>query len=81
LKRSKHIKSWFVKLATGTKRKINEIVKGCPLYMNELNTFVDLDILPLVSYDVLIGMDSLDAHHVVVDCHNKNFTCLYEEEN
>jgi hypothetical protein len=79
LKRSKHDKSWLVQLATRTKRKINELVKGCPLDMNGVNTFVNLNIIPLGSYDVLIGMDWLDAHHVVLDCHNKTFTCLDEE--
>jgi hypothetical protein len=40
----------------------------------------DLNIIPLGSYDVLIGIDWLDAHHDVLDCHNKTFTCLDEEE-
>jgi hypothetical protein len=47
--------------------------------MNGVNTIVDLNIIPLGSYDVLIGMDWLDVHHVVLDCHNKTFTCLDEE--
>ena len=29
LQRSKHMKSWLVQLATGVKRKINELVKYC----------------------------------------------------
>ena len=41
-----------------------------------MNTSVDLNIIPLGSYDVLIGMDWLDKHHDVLDCHNKTFTCL-----
>ena len=61
-------------LATRTKRKINELLKSCPLDINGLNTFAYLNILPLASYDVLIRMDLLDAHHVVLDCHNKSFT-------
>jgi hypothetical protein len=47
--------------------------------MNGLNTRVDLNILPLGSYDFLIGMDWLDQHHAILDCHNKEFTCLDEE--
>jgi hypothetical protein len=38
-----------------------------------------LNILPLGSYDCLIGMDWLDQHHALLDCHNKAFTCLDEE--
>jgi hypothetical protein len=49
---------------------------------NEWNVHkTDLNIIPLGSYDFLIGMDWLDQHHVVLDCHNKAFTCLDEEGN
>ena len=49
--------------------------------MNGLNTIVDLNIIPLGSYDVLIGMDWVDTHHMVLDYYNKTFTCLNEEGN
>ena len=42
---------------------------------------VELNILPLGSYDYLIGMDWLDQHHALLDCRNKRFTCLDEEGN
>jgi hypothetical protein len=79
LMKSKLERSWLVQLATGTKRRINETVRGCPIDLNGVNTNVDLNIIPLGSYDILIGMDWLDKHHVVLDCHNKTFTCLDEE--
>jgi hypothetical protein len=37
---------------------------------------MDLNIIPLGSYDILIGMDWLDKHHVVLYFHNKTFACL-----
>ena len=49
--------------------------------MNGLNTWVDLNVLPLGSYDVLIGMDLLEAHRVKLDYYNKNFECMDEEGN
>ena len=52
-KRLKH-KSWSVQLATGTKRKVSEVVEKCPLDMNGLVTYVDLNVLALRSYDVLV---------------------------
>jgi hypothetical protein len=79
--RSKHGKSWLVQLATRAKRKFNELVKSCPVGMNGMSTKEDLNIFPLGSYDYLIGMDWLDQHHVVLDYHNKAFTCLDEEGN
>jgi hypothetical protein len=79
LPRSKHGKSWLVKMAIGARRKVNEMVKSCLIDMNGLNTKADLNIFPLGSYECLIGMDWLDQHHTLLDCHKKVFTCLDEE--
>jgi hypothetical protein len=79
--RNKHGKYWLVQLDTRAKRKVNERVKSCPMDINGLNTKVDLNILPLGSYDCLIGMDWLDQHHAILDCYNKEFTFLDEEGN
>ena len=80
-KKVKDRKSWLVQLATGTKRKVSEVVEKCPLVMNGLTTCVDLNVLLLGSYDVLIRMDWLEAHRVKLDCYNKNFECMDEEGN
>ena len=61
------------------KRKINELVKDCPIDMNGLNTKLDVNIIPLGSYDCLIGMDWLKKHHAVLDCYNKTITYLDEK--
>ena len=53
-KKVKHRKSWLVQLATGTKRKVSEMVEKCPLV-----TSIVLNVLSLGSYDVLIGIDWL----------------------
>ena len=55
LRKVKHRNSWLVQLANGTKRKVSEVVEKCPLVMSGLVTCVDLNFLPLGSYDVLIG--------------------------
>jgi hypothetical protein len=81
LSRSKHEKSWLVQLAIGTKRKVIELVKSCLVDMKGLRMKDELNILPLGSYDCLIGMDWLDQHHALLDCRNKEFTCLDEEGN
>ena len=52
------------------------MVEKFPLVMNGLVTCVDLNVLPLGSYDVLIGMDWLEAHKVKIECYNKDFECL-----
>ena len=56
-KKVKHRKSWLVQLATRTKRKVSEVVDS--LVMNRLVSCVDMNVLPLHSYDVLIEMDWL----------------------
>jgi hypothetical protein len=81
LMRSKHEKSWLVQLATGTKRKVIELVNSCSVDMKGMSTKVELNIFPLGSYDCLIGMDWLDQHHALMDCCNMIFTCLDEEGN
>jgi hypothetical protein len=57
------------------------MVIAYPMNMNALNTREDLNIIPLGSYDYLIGMDWLGQHHVFLDCYNKEFTCLDKEGN
>jgi hypothetical protein len=52
------------------------MVRSCSISLNGLNSNVDMNIIPLGSYDILIGMNWLDKHHVVLDCHGKTFTCL-----
>ena len=49
--------------------------------MNGFSTKVYLNIIPLGSYDCLIGMDWLDRHHARLDCYNKDFAFLDEEGN
>jgi hypothetical protein len=49
--------------------------------MNGLSMKDELNILPLESYDCLIGMDWLDQHHAILHYRNKAFNCLDEEEN
>jgi hypothetical protein len=79
--RSKLGKPWLVKLDTGAKIIINELVKDCPMDMNGLRMKEELNIIPLGSYNFMIGMDWLEKHHFVLYCYNKEFTFSDEEEN
>ena len=80
-KKVKHRKYWLVLLATRTKRKVSEVAEKCQLVMNGLNTCVDMNVLLLGSYDVLIGMDWLEAHRVNLIYYKYNFECMDEEGN
>ena len=47
--------------------------------MNGLVTYADQNVPPLGFYDILIGMDCLEAHMGKLDCYNKTFECMDEE--
>ena len=48
--------------------------------MDEFKTTVKLNVFPLGSYDLLIGMDWLEQHKVVLNCYDKTFMCLNSDE-
>ena len=48
--------------------------------MNGFKTAVKLNVLPLGSYDILIGMDWLEQHRLVLNCFDKTFTCVNNNE-
>ena len=49
------------------------------MFMSQFKTQVKLNVFPLGSYDVLIGMDWLERHQVVLNCFQKTFTSLNNE--
>ena len=63
------------------KKNFRKLIKGCQIDINGLETCVNLNILPLETYDILIGMDWLEQHHILLDCLNKNFTCIDDQGN
>ena len=79
LQQVKHVKSWLVQLAIGTKIKVIEVIPSCQFVISGFPTQANLNILPLGSYDLLIGMDWLVAHKTNLDYYNKNLECENEE--
>jgi hypothetical protein len=47
--------------------------------LGEFPTQATLNILPLGSYDLLIGMDWLATHKARLDCYHKNIECVRKE--
>jgi hypothetical protein len=62
LKQVKHVKSWWVQQATGTKRKVIEVIPACQFIMTRSPTQETINMLPLGSYDLLIGREWLVSH-------------------
>ena len=75
----KNAKPWLVQLATGTKRKITKVIPACQLMLGEFPTQATLNILPLGSYDLLIGMEWLATHKARLDCYHKTLECVSKE--
>eukprot|EP00253_Pinus_taeda_P033796 PITA_33796 len=53
---------WPVQLATGAKRRVTAKIKDCSLTIAGESVVADLNLLPLRSYDVLIGMHWLERN-------------------
>jgi hypothetical protein len=71
LKKQKHEKSWLVQLATCTKRKVVNFISDLEFSLDGQKIRTNLNILPLGSYDMIIGMDWLEQHKAVLDCYTK----------
>ena len=69
-------KSWLVQLATSAKRKVISFFLNCIVKMDQFETSVKLNFLPLGSYDMLIVMDWFEHHKVVLKFFDKTFTCV-----
>ena len=69
----------MVQLATGTKRKVTHKLPRIAIKLNDCQTEVNLNILPLGSYDLLIGMDWLENKKALMNCWDKTQHCVDEE--
>jgi hypothetical protein len=54
------------------------MVKVCTIIMDEMETKVNLKILPLGYYDLLRGMDWLEKNSTIVNSRNKTFNHFNE---
>jgi hypothetical protein len=60
---------------------VAEVIEACPIQMEGFWTQADLNVLPLDSYDVLLGMDWLAANKSKLKFYEKTLECEYEEGN
>jgi hypothetical protein len=74
----KHEKSWLVQLATRTKRKVVDFIFDLEFSLDGQNVRTNMNILPLGSYDMIIGMDWLEKHKELLDCYTN--TLNYKDD-
>lgn len=64
------------------KRIASHWVKSCAFTLNGMLTSTHLNVLPLISYSILLSMDWLLIHGSKADCHDKPIEFLdYAGEN
>jgi len=68
-----------VELATGTKRRVHNWVKSCAFELNGMLTTTNLNLLPLGSYSMLLGMDWMLIHMTKVDFYDKAIEFLDDD--
>eukprot|EP00253_Pinus_taeda_P013617 PITA_13617 len=71
LQSTKFKNPWLVQLAMGAKRRVGAKIKDCSFTIAGQPVMADLNVLPLGSYDILIGMDWLEKNWPLVDCKTK----------
>ena len=76
LSKEMHAESWLVQLATGMKKRVHHWVRDCAFELNGMPIAVHLNIFPLGSYSMLLGIDGLYLHRTKVDCYDKAIECV-----
>ena len=59
--------------------KVIEFIANCEISIQNHATRINLNIFPLGSYDMIIGMDWLEKYKVVLNCFDKTFTYVAKD--
>ena len=57
LNKEVHAEYWLVQLATRVKKRVNHWVRACAFELNGIPTSTHLNVFPLGSYNMLLGID------------------------
>ncbi|XP_073051278.1 uncharacterized protein [Primulina eburnea] len=57
------------------------IIKACPVQVGNRLLFADLIVIPMVAFDVILGMDWLSAYCAVIDCVEKTVKFLADDHD
>ena len=63
----------------GSVYQTDQIVRNCPIIIQERKFFADLIVLGIQGYDVILGMDSLTTYQATIDCKQKKLTLVTPE--
>jgi hypothetical protein len=68
-----------VKMASGEKQVVGPSIDNCIVYLGVCTTRLKVYVTALGAYDLIIGMDWLEAHRALVDCFTKRVFCVDDE--
>ena len=68
-----------VEMASGVKQAVGPSVDQCQVNLGVCMTKLKAYVTELGTYDVIVGMDWLEAHRALVDCFKKKVICLDDE--
>ncbi|XP_073018817.1 uncharacterized protein [Primulina eburnea] len=57
------------------------IIKACPVQLGARLLFADLIVIPMVAFDVILGMDWLSSYRAVIDCVGKTMKFLADDHD
>ena len=80
LSKVRHSKPCLVQLDTGEKIKVTFFTVNCQFKIQDHQSRINLNVLPLGSYDMIIGLDFLEKYKVVLNCFDKTFTYVVEDQ-
>eukprot|EP00253_Pinus_taeda_P032735 PITA_32735 len=61
------------------KKRVHHWVISCAFELNGMSTLAHLNVFPLGSYSILLGMDWLYIHRTKIDCYDKTIQCLDDD--
>ena len=76
----RYAKPWSVQLATGARKKVTEFLVDCEVKIMDHVARINLNVFPLGSYDMIIGMEWLAKYKVILKCLDKTFTYVAEDQ-
>ena len=66
-------------MASGEKQAVGPSIDNCLLDLGVCTTRLKVYITALRTYELIIGMDWLEAHRTLVDCFKKRVLCVDDE--
>jgi len=76
LNKEVHAEYLLVQLDTSTNKRVYHCVGACTFELNGMPMSTHLNVLPLGSYGMFLGMDWLYLRRTKVDCYDKAIECL-----